>query len=210
MACSSNAKGSESPSESATLSPTRRLLRSLRTRIFKRRQYQKATARRYDSLHTVNQYNAISAFIALYSHAFSRLRFEEIPSLIDLILPRTSEAEVATVGPPTGSDGPGHFHVADALVSLSKWFMDFQSAYDGKPWGGCGAAWSTTETGRRRRLDSILSAPYRPKDHGRKYEVGAVAARKILLTSCRLTVICDAWGTIGGWCHLSMMRLCKA
>jgi hypothetical protein len=80
-----------------------------------------------------NTPHAISAFTALNSHAFSRLRFEEIPSFIDLILPCISEAEVATVGPPTGSDGSEHLHVADALVSLSIWFMDFQSAYDGKP-----------------------------------------------------------------------------
>ncbi|KAL2859815.1 uncharacterized protein BJX67DRAFT_368732 [Aspergillus lucknowensis] len=77
-----------------------------------------------------NMPGAISAFTALNMHAFSRLRFEDIPSFIDLIVPHIPQAEARIIEPPTGSDGSEYSHVADSLISLSVWFMDFQSAYD--------------------------------------------------------------------------------
>jgi hypothetical protein len=76
--------------------------------------------------------SAISAFTALNANAFIHLRFEDFPQFIDLILPPEPEAEIPRIQLSTGPNSLESFQVPDILVSLSKWFSEFQIAYDGK------------------------------------------------------------------------------
>ncbi|PKX88856.1 uncharacterized protein P174DRAFT_435583 [Aspergillus novofumigatus IBT 16806] len=75
---------------------------------------------------------AISAFTALNANAFIHLHFKDFPQFIDLILPPKPEAEIPRIQLSTGPNSLKSFQIPDVLVSLSKWFSEFQIAYNGK------------------------------------------------------------------------------
>ncbi len=78
--------------------------------------------------------DVVAAFTALKGFAFSRLRYEEIPGFIDLILPRNPNDEQASVRV-TIEQTEIQCSVADALIALSPWFARFRHTYDGMlPW----------------------------------------------------------------------------
>ncbi|OJJ52301.1 hypothetical protein ASPSYDRAFT_37502 [Aspergillus sydowii CBS 593.65] len=73
--------------------------------------------------------DVVAAFTALKGFAFSRLRYEEIPGFIDLILPRNPNDEQASVRV-TIEQTEIQCSVADALIALSPWFARFRHTYD--------------------------------------------------------------------------------
>jgi hypothetical protein len=81
--------------------------------------------------------DAISAFMSLNTYAFSHLRYDKLPDLINLLLPLDPNAEAPTiqlnlVTTDQGERESSEVEVTDALVGLSKWFGELQDAYDSK------------------------------------------------------------------------------